>query len=352
MQIFIKTQNGKTITLGTKHSDTIQDVKQKIQLREGIPLDQFRLFFANRQLELGKTLSECDIHNCSTLHLILRLGGPLPPQIFVKDHAGKTLVIDVNLCDQIWQVKEKIYKKIGVPVCEQHLSSGIKYDIRDYLTLADYGIQCYSELTLKRWSLSSSYSNSPLPDKIDRIGGIKFDASKYASKELSFLVQDYYRGTIIEGTIRKESDGIVSWHPKIPICNKKIRIVWMAFEKVYDIAPMPCSIIVRDKTIRRVSIERLENPFRELQIACNASSDKYVFIDSLGTFVESDGDVLHIMNGECICIKPIDANIEHECAICMGVYTTVKMDCCNYGPVCIECFKEFDKCPVCKVLLK
>eukprot|EP01084_Bolivina_argentea_P009078 17003_1 len=96
MQIFTKALTGKTIALDVEPSDTIVDVKQMMEDREGIPPCLQRIMYCGHQLEDMRTMDECNIQNESTLQIVMGLrGGVFDPSLAAL---AKTFNCDKMIC--------------------------------------------------------------------------------------------------------------------------------------------------------------------------------------------------------------------------------------------------------------
>lgn len=119
--LFVKTLTGKTITLNVAVSDTVGDLKRKINEKEGIPINQQCLIAAGKPLADTDDIHTVGVQNHSVVHLVLRVPSRSPLSLSVQTPTGQSLTVSSNIADTVNQFKEIIETENGFAASQQVL---------------------------------------------------------------------------------------------------------------------------------------------------------------------------------------------------------------------------------------
>ena len=150
VEIWIKTPSGKWILEMIKTSETVRELKSKIQIKEGISPGEQRLSYEGKQLEDGRTLAHYEIQELSSLQLVLAQRPPGVIEITVKTLTGAMISAMMKPSNTIDELKSEIQSQQGIPNDQQRLIfSGKQLEVGR--TLSDYGIRkdCTLHLVLR-----------------------------------------------------------------------------------------------------------------------------------------------------------------------------------------------------------
>ena len=120
IHLFIKTLTGKTMTIVIQPTDTVLELKKKIEEKEGLQISHQCLICGGKALGDELTIHNCGVQNQSVLHLVLRLPSQGPLSITVED-GGVSHQIDTTYGSTVGSVKEQLQTMSDIAVASQTL---------------------------------------------------------------------------------------------------------------------------------------------------------------------------------------------------------------------------------------
>jgi ubiquitin C len=170
-QLFVKTLTAKTITINVNFNQTIQELKQLIQNKEGIPPDQQRIIYKGKQLEDSHELNHYDLFNEETVSLVLRLRGGMHHETSSRNGDSISIVrikykdryirFEARMNRTVLEFKQDIEKHLGIPAERQKLV--YNKELSNHKTLGKYnvnGLDCTTNLTVLSEEQVEEYKNN------------------------------------------------------------------------------------------------------------------------------------------------------------------------------------------------
>ena len=144
LEIFVQVMHQEIITLEVDSSDTIGNLKEKIEDKKGFPAEEQLLFFQREKLKDDRTVSDYNIQNKSTVNLSLQT---YRLEVTILSECRRLVTLEVNATDSILELKREIQNITGVPPRKQSLSfAGI--ELENERTISAYNIQNKSSINL------------------------------------------------------------------------------------------------------------------------------------------------------------------------------------------------------------
>nr|XP_032812370.1 polyubiquitin-like [Petromyzon marinus] len=145
VQIVVKDLEGNSLRLMANLSESVLELKARIQSKWKVSPAQQRLAYGGTALQDGTSLAKCGLKQNSTVNL-LHVDNAV--DVFVKTLANKTLTIEVKLSNSVLSLKQKVHQKAGIAVNQQILTFG-SHTLEDDQKLESYGIQQHSTITMQ-----------------------------------------------------------------------------------------------------------------------------------------------------------------------------------------------------------
>lgn len=146
MHIYVKTLAGTRLRLEVEEGDTVSNIKNIVQEKEGLPANQQRLVYQGQNLRDGQTLKYYGIGENHVVYLLLKLRQG--NQFFAKTPTGKLVTLDLGLNDKLEAAKTQIFNKEYIPIAKQIISFPANKELDDRKTFKDYNLQKEDTLEL------------------------------------------------------------------------------------------------------------------------------------------------------------------------------------------------------------